>query len=444
MWSRWMKAGVLTAVLTAGIAQPLQAASPYEYYFNGEADHTVGDMLYMENNRLLVPLRAIFEDLGAEVTWVQETKEIMAVRGEDHVHMNVTADYAFINDEEYQLDQTPEVKEGRTYVPLRFVSEALGAEVRWDGEAGSVYVNNGPETEREVTQPEGENILSEQDLQLLDWMPAMPGESVDETLVSSEQLDSQYPFDWHVFTQENSSFYMIGHDDAEVEAVFAAATAENGGDGLTKADVRSALGTPERWIVKDDLYYNYAGDDTWDLFESNGYYITVFYDLWQQDRVGGVQVMKQETEDASPGFYGMVENEASLSESYERQLFLLTNMEREMNGLEPLTWNEEASVPAQEHSDDMAANDYFAHDNLNGESPFDRMRNHDILMKHAGENLARRQISPVHAHFNLLDSAGHRENMLDEKFETNGIGVSFDGSEPYFTQKFVTGYDLSE
>ena len=60
----------------------------------------------------------------------------------------------------------------------------------------------------------------------------------------------------------------------------------------------------------------------------------------------------------------------------------------------------------------MAENAYFNHENLQGQSPFDRMREDDIAFSMAGENLAYRQFSSIFAHEGLMDSLGHRENIL--------------------------------
>lgn len=86
----------------------------------------------LEEGRTLVPLRAFFEGLGAKVDWQEETKTVVAVKGERTIQLPVGSQSALVNGEEVFLDVPAKVEEGRTLVPLRFVGEALGAEVNWD------------------------------------------------------------------------------------------------------------------------------------------------------------------------------------------------------------------------------------------------------------------------------------------------------------------------
>ncbi len=87
----------------------------------------------------------------------------------------------------------------------------------------------------------------------------------------------------------------------------------------------------------------------------------------------------------------------------------------------------------------MADNNYFSHTNLNGQSPFDRMTEDNITYQMAGENLATGQISSIFAHEGLMNSLGHRENILKSEFEEIGIGVAFSrDSRPYYTENFLT------
>src|SRR5690606_18492148 len=86
----------------------------------------------------------------------------------------------------------------------------------------------------------------------------------------------------------------------------------------------------------------------------------------------------------------------------------------------------------------MADNNYFSHTNLDGLSPFERMENDNIHYVMAGENLASGQISSIYAHEGLMNSIGHRENILQKDFEELGVGVAFnDEWRPYYTENFL-------
>ena len=94
----------------------------------------------LENDRTLVPMRAIFEALGAEVSWYPEDRTIVAVRGDTTVFMQVDDWYMAVNDEWIALDAPPRIVNDRTLIPLRAVAEAFGAQVGWDEATQTVTV----------------------------------------------------------------------------------------------------------------------------------------------------------------------------------------------------------------------------------------------------------------------------------------------------------------
>lgn len=106
----------------------------------------------------------------------------------------------------------------------------------------------------------------------------------------------------------------------------------------------------------------------------------------------------------------------------EQKMLQLLNQERVQAGLKPLTWNEKAAATARKHARDMFAKGYFAHENLEGQSPFDRMEEGGIVFKVAGENLAYAATVEL-AHNGLMRSPGHRANILEVDYGTVGIGV---------------------
>ena len=87
----------------------------------------------------------------------------------------------------------------------------------------------------------------------------------------------------------------------------------------------------------------------------------------------------------------------------------------------------------------MAENNYFGHTNLNGESPFDRLAEDNIDFTMAGENLAAGQPSSIFAHQGLMNSEGHRKNILKKDFRQMSVGVSFqEDGHPLYTETFLT------
>lgn len=93
-----------------------------------------------QSERTLVPMRDIFEAVGAVVQWDESTQTVIAVKDSSFVTLQIGSEKAFVNSEEKQLDVKALIKDDRTFVPLRFVSEALGAEVEWDNDNYTVVI----------------------------------------------------------------------------------------------------------------------------------------------------------------------------------------------------------------------------------------------------------------------------------------------------------------
>lgn len=106
----------------------------------------------------------------------------------------------------------------------------------------------------------------------------------------------------------------------------------------------------------------------------------------------------------------------------ERQMFDLVNEERSAAGLRALTWDDRLLPVARQHSEEMFKLKYFAHQSPVSGSPFDRVKNAGITYSRAGENLAYAQSVSV-AHRGLMQSQGHRENILRPEFTHIAIGV---------------------
>ena len=121
----------------------------------------------------------------------------------------------------------------------------------------------------------------------------------------------------------------------------------------------------------------------------------------------------------------------------ERRMFEMVNNEREKRGLKRLVMSTQLRELSRDYARDMFARGYFSHYNPEGESPFDRMKKYNISFFAAGENLA---LAPnvTLAHQGLMNSPGHRANILSSDFGTVGIGVMDGGIYgEMFVQEFT-------
>lgn len=108
--------------------------------------------------------------------------------------------------------------------------------------------------------------------------------------------------------------------------------------------------------------------------------------------------------------------------SLEKEMLDMINTERKKQRLVLLVADSQLTKLARNHSRDMLARSYFSHINPEGLSPFDRARKAHILFLTVGENLALAQTLAI-AHEGLMNSPGHRANILNSSFRRVGIGV---------------------
>jgi uncharacterized protein YkwD len=106
----------------------------------------------------------------------------------------------------------------------------------------------------------------------------------------------------------------------------------------------------------------------------------------------------------------------------EAKMFQWVNEERTKAGVGPLIIDDRLTQVARAHSQDMFNRGYFAHENPDGQSPFDRMGKAGITFKVAGENIAFAPSVEL-AHNGLMRSPGHRANILNPNFGHVGYGI---------------------
>ncbi len=94
----------------------------------------------IQNGSTLVPLRGIFESLGAEVKWDGKTRTVTANKGEINITLQIGSKTPVVNGVTKSISVPAQIINGSTFVPLRFVSEAFGADVKWDGTARSITI----------------------------------------------------------------------------------------------------------------------------------------------------------------------------------------------------------------------------------------------------------------------------------------------------------------
>lgn len=179
----------LILALSANIAGVF-ASDPVTVIINGTALPSNSGAAIV-NGRTLLPMRAIYEALGAEVSWDGETKSIMALTDDIGVLMTIgssTMTYGEIggNAVTVELDTPPVISEGRTLIPARAAAEALGCKVDWDASTRTVTITGENTTENITSAPVTERQTETTTLRITTTTQETTTEAVTETFDISQ------------------------------------------------------------------------------------------------------------------------------------------------------------------------------------------------------------------------------------------------------------------
>lgn len=98
---------------------------------------------FIEKSRTLVPLRVISENLGLNVDWNSETKEVTISNGEENFVFVIGERYYEKSDSQIPMDAAPKIVSDRTFVPIRVIAELFNKEVNWDNANRTVVIGSG-------------------------------------------------------------------------------------------------------------------------------------------------------------------------------------------------------------------------------------------------------------------------------------------------------------
>ncbi len=186
----------------------------YDKFWKPVADITVtldGNVLEFDqnpiivNSRTMVPLRAIFESLGATVEWDQDTQTVTSVKGDTTISMTIGKAEMKKNEEVIVLDVAPQIVGNRTLVPVRAVAESFNCIVDWDGETQTVIIKS----DDTKTETLGNKLLAYFETIANDSENAL---SVAEAIASSESIAM---IGCGAIPVEEG--YLVGFDDTEIK-----------------------------------------------------------------------------------------------------------------------------------------------------------------------------------------------------------------------------------
>lgn len=148
------KKTIKTLTLALGlvlIISPVALANSVNILINGT--YIKEELSETKKSRTYVPLRLVSENLGFDVSYDDESKEIKVSKADHNLILNLNSDRGSLNGKDLELEEKPYTKEGRTMVPLRFLAENLGLDIAWNQKSQTVIVE-----EKESTFYQGEKV----------------------------------------------------------------------------------------------------------------------------------------------------------------------------------------------------------------------------------------------------------------------------------------------
>ncbi len=109
-------------------------------FYGEEDEHYMDTAPFIKDSRTFVPVRFVSENLGAKVSWNGEKREVTIKKWDTTLVLTIQSHTFIRNGKKMLMDTAPFIKDSRTFVPVRFVSENLGAKVSWNGEKREVTI----------------------------------------------------------------------------------------------------------------------------------------------------------------------------------------------------------------------------------------------------------------------------------------------------------------
>lgn len=188
-----MKKTRVTALFMAAAmmsAVPVQCAEDVKVMLDGaELSFDVPPQII--EDRTFVPLRVIFEAMGAAVDWNNDTRTVTAKDADTTVEMTIDNSVIKVNSEEKTLDVAPCIINDRTLVPARAVAESFGADVQWNDETRTVIITS---EAKETVTPESTDAPQVTETPAATTAPAQNSDFLIENAVKNSEMVSAFKF----------------------------------------------------------------------------------------------------------------------------------------------------------------------------------------------------------------------------------------------------------
>jgi len=170
------------------------------------------------NDRTLVPVRVVSESSGADVEWNSEKRLVTITTDKTEIKLEIDSSEATVNDKTVNLDAPAQIVSDRTMVPVRFVAEAFGYTVEWDGETRTVDLIS-PPPEKEETPPEKDDTEDEDEIQTAKKtvLKTIGAVNTDKGYRVTIKFNSEVSEDYKIFVLNNPDRLIVDFSNAQVD-----------------------------------------------------------------------------------------------------------------------------------------------------------------------------------------------------------------------------------
>lgn len=447
--------GIALTGLAIFPASPAGAAdTQLKLFVNGREVKPDVPPVLMEG-RVLLPIRFVSELVNTPITWEDDTQRILlGDPGNPDAVLKANIPLARVRGHIAFLDVPPQLIQGRSLVPLRFVAETMGINIHWDSQTRSVYLT----LDDAVTPPPPMVFTLDAGL-----FPA--GTAATDLEMVWGRPDSKgrdlAGLEWWTYKTGHDRILRAGVLDGRLAAIYMTGQYWSFSGDINRdtrpSQAQSRLGisttTELRWqggrFIFNCRPEERAGQMP-PLVDQDR--VVIFYTDDVDDRIAGVQVMTlaafmstdpvgrsgcdvrysaQAPLPPAPSLNPNLRTGAELHEA--RALLDLVNLERHARSLEPLNWHEALARIARSHSQDMHQNGFFSHNSPTSGAPLDRVLAAGINPCGVAENISSGYTDAPATHHAWMNSPGHRRNILEPQVRHFGAGIY----GRYFTQNFT-------
>lgn len=157
----------------------------------------------IKEGRTLIPVRALTQAFGANVSWNGEEKKVTIVKDDTELVLEIDSNIAYLNDEEIELDVPAEIMSNRTVVPLRFIVESMGLELEWDEETETIEITD-EEVISEEEQGTNDEIVNEEEQTTDGEVVPEDGTATDEQITVDEEPTTEENTETDTTTQQDT------------------------------------------------------------------------------------------------------------------------------------------------------------------------------------------------------------------------------------------------